>query len=88
MVIVFSALTGGHFPLPVVVRVSTALPPEISDEEGVYVAFNVVAEGENVPAPVEVQTAPPAFVMLPFSNVEGLLAHTVVLPPEFAVGGF
>ncbi len=75
-----------HIPLPVVVRVSVALPFLICWAEGVKVAFNVLAFGENVPVPeAVVQVAPVAPVIVPLSIAEEL-AQIVCGAPALEVG--
>jgi hypothetical protein len=74
-----------QFPLDVEVRIRITLPAEVSAVPGTYVAFKVVAVGENVPVPSVVQTALPVEEK-PLSAALGLLMHTEIFGPALTTG--
>jgi len=69
-------------------RISTTEPAVLSAADGIYWAFSVLADGENVPVPwvvhIPVDVPPP---ILPFKNIEGFKIHTTWSGPASAVGG-
>ena len=70
----------------VVISINVTVPSVISVDEGVYVMFNDVLEGEYVPdPPCQMPVVTP--VTDPFNVMEGLLAHTIPSGPAFAVIG-
>jgi hypothetical protein len=76
--------SAGQVPLLVVVRKRLTDPAATSAAVGVYNAFNVVAEGEKVPAPpLQIPVVTP--VTLPLSDVFGLVMHLWISAPAFAL---
>ncbi|HET7637444.1 MAG TPA: hypothetical protein VFK47_01765, partial [Ktedonobacteraceae bacterium] len=76
IVIVKASADAGQGLLAEVVKVIFMNPSILSAEPGVYVAFNMVFDGEKVPFPEVLQTIPPALLNFPFKMTFALFAQT------------
>jgi hypothetical protein len=75
---VITSFTAAQIPFRVEVKVSVAEPALISEALGIYVLFNEVAPGVNVPEPALAHIPveePPAIE--PFNKTVLLLPHTI-----------
>ncbi len=77
-----------HVPLPVVVRVRSTFPDDLSDAEGMYFAFNVFALGVNVPPDGDDHVPPVATDTAPFKGIDVVSVQTVIGEPAETEGFF